>query len=52
MFKKFHGNIDSADYEDLDNVIIIMTLLMMTNTEDLEALEHYLKSLIEIIINQ
>ena len=32
--------------------IIIMILLMMMNTEKLEALEHYLKSLIEIITNQ
>ena len=44
-FKKFCGNIDSIDYEDLDNMVIIMILLMM-NTKKLEALEHYLKSLI------
>ena len=44
-FKKFCGNIDSIDYEDLDNMVIIMILLMM-NTKKLEALEHYLKTLI------
>ena len=44
-FKKFCGNIDSIDYEDLENMVIIMILLMM-NTKKLEALEHYLKSLI------
>ena len=44
-FKKFCGNIDSIDYEDLDNMVIIMILLMM-NTKKLEALEHYLQSLI------
>ena len=44
-FKKFCGNIDSIDYEDLDNMVII-TILLMMNTKKLEALEHYLKSLI------
>ena len=33
-------------------MIIIMILPMMVNTEKLGALEHYLKSLIEIITNQ
>ena len=33
-------------------MMIIMILLMMMNTEKLEALEDYLKSLIEIITNQ
>ena len=33
-------------------MIIIMILPMMMNTEKLEALEHYLKSLIEIVTNQ
>ena len=33
-------------------MIIIMILLMMMNIEKLEVLEHYLKSLIEIITNQ
>ena len=51
-FKKFHGTIDSVDYDDLDNYIIIMVLLMTMNIEKLEALEHYLKSLMEIITNQ
>ena len=33
-------------------MIIIMILPMMINTEKLGVLEHYLKSLIEIITNQ
>ena len=33
-------------------MIIIMILLMMMNIEKLRVLEHHLKSLIEIIINQ
>ena len=33
-------------------MILIMILSMVMNIEKLEALEHYLKSLIEIIINQ
>ena len=33
-------------------MMIIMILPMMVNTEKLGVLEHYLKSLIEIITNQ
>ena len=33
-------------------LMIIMMLLMMINTEKLEALNDYLKGLIEIITNQ
>ena len=33
-------------------MMIITILLMMLNKEKLEVLEHYLKSLIEIITNQ
>ena len=33
-------------------MIIIMILPMMINTEKLGVLEHYLKSLIEILTNQ
>ena len=33
-------------------IMIIMILLMMMNTEKLGVLEHYLKSLIEIITNE
>ena len=33
-------------------LIIMMMLMMMKNTEKLEALEDYLKGLIEIISNQ
>ena len=52
MFKKFHADIDSVDYEDLDNYDNNYDFAKMMNTEKLEALEHYLKSLIEIITNQ
>ena len=48
----FLGNADSVDYDDLDNYDDIMMLLMMMNTEKLEALEDYLKGLIVIITNQ
>ena len=51
-FKKFRGNIDSIDYDTLIIMIIIMILEMMTNTEKLVVLEHYLKNLTEIITNQ
>ena len=50
--KKFQGNFDSVDYEDLDNYDNNYDFAKMMNTEKLEALEHYLKSLIEIITNQ
>ena len=33
-------------------IIMMMLMLMMINTEKLEALEDYLKGLIEIISNQ
>ena len=33
-------------------IIIKILLMIMMNIEKLEALEHYLKNLIEIIINQ
>ena len=33
-------------------MMIMMMLMMMINTEKLEALEDYLKGLIEIILNQ
>ena len=36
----------------LITMLIIMILPMVMNTEKLEVLEHYLKSLIEIIKNQ
>ena len=51
-FKKFHGDIDSVDYDYLDIRMIIMMLFMMINTEKLKALEDYLKSSIKIIKNQ
>ena len=33
-------------------IMITIMIMMMVNTKQLEALEHYLKSLIEIITNQ
>ena len=51
-FKKFHGDTDSVDYDDLDNYNDSMILPTMMNIEKLEALEDYLKSLTEIITNQ
>ena len=45
-FKKFHGNIDSAELimKTLIIMIIIMILLMMINIEKLGVLEHYFKN--------
>ena len=51
-FKKFNGNLIVLIMKILIIMMIIMILPMMMNTEQLEALEHYLKSLIEIITNQ
>ena len=51
-FRKFCGNIDSVDYEDLDNYGDNYDFAEMINTEKLGLLEHYLKSSIEIITNQ
>ena len=51
-FRKFCGNIDSVFYEDLDNYGDNYDFAEMINTEKLGLLEHYLKSLIEIITNQ
>ena len=48
MFKKFHGDIDTVDYHDLDNYDYNYDFSDMMNTENLEALEHYLKCLIEL----
>ena len=53
MFKKFHGDIDSVYYEDLDNYDDDnYNFADDDEYRKLEALEHYLKSLIEIITNQ
>ena len=41
-FKKFCGNIDSIDYEDLDNMVIIMILLMM-NTKKIGSIRTLFK---------
>ena len=51
-FKKFHGNIDSVDYEEVDNYGYNYDFGDDVNIKKLEALEHYLKSLTEIIANQ
>ena len=51
-FKKFHGNVYSVITMIPINMVIIMILLMMMNTEKLKALEDYLKGLIKIITNQ
>ena len=50
--KKFHADIDSVDYENLKNFDNSYNFAEMINTEQLVVLEHYLKSLIEIITNQ
>ena len=52
FFKKFRGDFDSVDYEDLDNQDYSYDLLMMMNIEKSRVLEHYLKNQIEIITNQ
>ena len=53
-FKKFHSDIDTVDYDDLDNYDYNYMIVMMTmmNTEKLDVLEDYLKGLTEIIANQ
>ena len=52
-FKKPRNNVNSIHYEDLDKEKTLMVkMLMMINIEKLELLEDYLKSLIEIFINQ
>ena len=51
-FKKFRGNIDSVDYEDLDKYDDNYDLADDDNTEKFGVLEHYLKRLIEIITNE
>ena len=53
MFKKFHGDIDSVDYEDLDNNYD--NNYDFADDDDyrkIGSIKHYLKSLIEIITNQ
>ena len=52
-FKKPRNNVNSIHYEDLDKEKTLMVkMLIMINIEKLELLEDYLKSLIEIFINQ
>ena len=49
-FKKFHGGIDAAYYDNYDDNYDFAN--DMKNTEKQEVLEQFLKSLIEIITNQ
>ena len=51
-FKKFRGNIESVDYEDLDNYDYNHDFADDDEYKKLGVLEHYLKSLTEIITNQ
>ena len=52
-FKRLRNNINTIHYEDLNSdKELNLEELMMINIEKLEVLEDYLKSLIEIIINQ
>ena len=51
-FKKFYSMLIVLTLKTLIIMMIIMILPMMINTEKLGVLEHYLKSLIEIITNQ
>ena len=51
-FKRFRGNIESVDYEDLDNYDYNHDFADDDEYKKLGVLEHYLKSLIEIITNQ
>ena len=51
-FKTFRGNIGSVDYEDLDNYDYNHDFADDDEYKRWGVLEHYLKSLIEIITNQ
>ena len=52
-FKRFRNNTNTIHYEDLNSdKELNLEELMMINIEKLEVLEDYLKSLIEIIVNQ
>ena len=52
MFKKFHGDIESIDYDDLDKYDYNYDFVNDNKYRKLEALQHSLKSLKEIITNQ
>ena len=49
MFKKFHGTIDSVNYDDLDN--FDYNYDFADDDEYRKILEHHIKNLIEIITN-
>ena len=52
-FKRLRNNINTIHYEDLNSdKELNLEELMKINIEKLEVLEDYLKSLIEIIVNQ
>ena len=51
-FKKFHGNIDSADYEDLDNYDDNYDFADDDKYRKIGSIRTLLKSSIEIITNQ
>ena len=48
----FHSDIDSVDYDDLDNYDDNYDLADDDEYRKIGTLEHYLKSLIEIITSQ
>ena len=52
MFNKFHGNIDSVDYDDLDNYDYNYDFADDDEYRKIGSIRHYLKNLLEIITNQ
>ena len=52
MFKKSHGNIDSIDYDDLDNYDYNYDFADDDEYRKIGSIRHYLKNLLEIITNQ
>ena len=52
IFNKFHGNIDSVDYDDLDNYDYNYDFADNDEYRKIGSIRHYLKNLLEIITNQ
>ena len=52
IFNKFHGNIDSVDYDDLDNYDCNYDFADDDEYRKIGSIRHYLKNLLEIITNQ
>ena len=52
IFNKFHGNIDSIDYDDLDNYDYNYDFADDDEYRKIGSIRHYLKNLLEIITNQ